>query len=223
DDYRNIRKMFSNLKVRTGLMLAQLAVAVAALIAIVLGWNSMQSNAQEINALDTLSVQQNNLIKDAYTQMLRATIRADIAAAQRAAGDTNGANENSRTVQQLVADAKKNMETFKAIPKTTAFGKSAEGELVSSFNSFTDAVQSMMAALDKGDAAAYLSLKNTKAGAASGQFFKQLGAFAGNINKYSEEMVASARSQAAVMTYVYIALAVLILAVSLGAFLFMNR
>ncbi|QVQ28734.1 methyl-accepting chemotaxis protein [Achromobacter deleyi] len=215
--------MFSNLKVRTGLMLAQLAVALAALVAIVLGWNSMQSNARAINALDTLSVQQNNLIKDAYTQMLRATIRADIAAAQRAAGDTNGAAENSRTVQQLVTEAKKKIETFKGIPKTTEIGKSAEGELISSFNGFADALQAMMSALDKGDAATYLSLKNTKAGAASGLFFKQLGDFAGSINSYSEEMVSSSRTQAATMAYVYIALAVLILAVSLGAFLFMNR
>ncbi|MFD4839100.1 Tar ligand binding domain-containing protein, partial [Achromobacter sp. NPDC058515] len=215
--------MFSNLKVRTGLMLAQLAVALAALVAIVLGWNSMQSNARAIDALDTLSVQQSNLIKDSYTQMLRATIRADIAAAQRAAGDTNGAAENSRTVQQLITDAKKKMETFKAIPKTTEIGKAAEGELVTSFNGFADALQSMMSALDKGDSATYLSLKNTKAGAASGLFFKQLGDFAGDINTYSEEMVSSSRTQAAMMAYVYIALAVLILAVSLGAFLFMNR
>ena len=41
--------MLSNLKVRTGLMLAQLAVAVAALVAIALGWNSMRSNAEAIN------------------------------------------------------------------------------------------------------------------------------------------------------------------------------
>ncbi|PJI36975.1 methyl-accepting chemotaxis protein, partial [Methylobacterium radiotolerans] len=40
-------------------------------------------------------------------------------AAQRAAGDTSGAAENSRIVQQLIADSKKKMETFKAIPKTT--------------------------------------------------------------------------------------------------------
>ena len=56
--------MFSNLKVRTGLMLAQLAVALAALVAIALGWNSMRSSADTINALDSLSVQQSNLIKD---------------------------------------------------------------------------------------------------------------------------------------------------------------
>ncbi|WP_313619960.1 methyl-accepting chemotaxis protein [Achromobacter sp.] len=215
--------MFSNLKVRTGLMLAQLAVALAALVAIVLGWNSMQSNARAINALDSLSVQQSNLIKDAYTQMLRATIRADIAAAQRAAGDTNGAAENSRTVQQLVADAKKKMETFKGIPKSTEIGKTSGGALISAFNDFAGSLQSMMDALDKGDSATYLSLKNTKAGAASGLFFKQLGEFAGNINSYSEEMVSSSRAQAATIAYVYIALAVLILAVSLGAFLFMNR
>jgi methyl-accepting chemotaxis protein-2 (aspartate sensor receptor) len=215
--------MFSNLKVRTGLMLAQLAVALAALVSIVLGWNSMRSNSEAINALDSLSVQQANLIKDAYTQMLRATIRADIAAAQRATGDANGASENTRTVQQLVADAKKKMETFKAIPKTTAVGKSAEGDLLSSFNGFADALQAMMSALDKGDSAAYLDLKNTRAGAASGAFSKQLGEFAKDITSYSEEMVSSSRSQAATMAIVYAALAVLIVAVWLGAFLFMNR
>ncbi|CAB3899385.1 Methyl-accepting chemotaxis protein I [Achromobacter animicus] len=215
--------MFSNLKVRTGLMLAQLAVALAALVAIVLGWNSMQSNARAINTLDSLSVQQSNLIKDSYTQMLRATVRADIAAAQRAAGDASGAAENSRIVQQLIADAKKKMETFKAIPKTTEIGRKSEGDLLSAFTGFADSLEGMMAALDKGDAATYLSLKNTKAGAASGLFFKQLTDFAANINNFSEEMVKSSRAQASTMTFVYIGLAVLILAVSLGAFLFMNR
>ncbi|MDH3065065.1 methyl-accepting chemotaxis protein [Achromobacter insolitus] len=215
--------MFSNLKVRTGLMLAQLAVALAALVAIVLGWNSMRSNAEAINALDTLSVQQATLIKDAYTQMLRATIRADIAAAQRATGDASGASENTRTVQQLVADAKKKMETFKAIPKTTALGKTTEGDLISSFNGFADALQAMMSALDKGDSAAYLDLKNTRAGAASGAFSKQLTEFAQDITSYSEEMVSSARSQAATMAVVYAVLAVVIVAVWLAAFLFMNR
>ncbi len=215
--------MFSNLKVRTGLMLAQLAVALAALVAIVLGWNSMRSNSEAINALDTLSVQQANLIKDAYTQMLRATIRADIAAAQRATGDASGASENTRTVQQLVADAKKKMETFKGIPKTTAVGKNAEGDLISSFNGFADALQAMMSALDKGDSAAYLDLKNTRAGAASGAFSKQLSDFAKDITSYSEEMVSSSRSQAATMAIGYIVLAVVIVAVWLGAFLFMNR
>ena len=215
--------MFSNLKVRTGLMLAQLAVALAALVSIVLGWNSMRANSEAINALDSLSVQQANLIKDAYTQMLRATIRADIAAAQRATGDASGASENTRTVQQLVADAKKKMETFKTIPKTTAVGKSAEGDLISSFNGFADALQAMMSALDKGDSAAYLDLKNTRAGAASGAFSKQLTEFAKDITSYSEEMVSSSRSQAATMAIVYVVLAVLIVAVWLGAFLFMNR
>ncbi|WP_338619281.1 methyl-accepting chemotaxis protein [Achromobacter sp. E1] len=215
--------MFSNLKVRTGLMLAQLAVALAALVAIVLGWNSMQSNARAIDALDSLSVQQSNLIKDSYTQMLRATVRADIAAAQRAAGDTSGAAENSRIVQQLIADSKKKMETFKAIPKATDIGRASEGQLLSAFNGFAESLESMMTALDKGDAATYLSLKNTKAGAASGAFFKQLSDFAANINKYSENMVNASRAQASTMTYVYIGLALLILAVSLGAFLFMNR
>jgi methyl-accepting chemotaxis protein-2 (aspartate sensor receptor) len=215
--------MFSNLKVRTGLMLAQLAVALAALVAIGLGWNSMRASAVTINALDSLSVQQSNLIKDAYTQMLRATVRADIAAAQRAAGDATGAADNSRTVQQLIGDAKKKMDAFKAVPKMTEMGKASEGQLISSFNGFSDALQSMMGALDKGDAATYLSLKNTKAGAASGAFFKELTAFADNISAYSEQQVQASRAESTMMTYVYLGLAALILAVSLGAFLFMNR
>ncbi|MCS3506161.1 methyl-accepting chemotaxis protein [Achromobacter sp. JUb104] len=215
--------MFSNLKVRTGLMLAQLAVALAALVAIGLGWNSMRASAVTINALDSLSVQQSNLIKDAYTQMLRATVRADIAAAQRAAGDATGAADNSRTVQQLIGDAKKKMDAFKAVPKLTEMGKASEAQLISSFNGFSDALQSMMGALDKGDAATYLSLKNTKAGAASGAFFKELTAFADNISAYSEHQVQASRAESTMMTYVYLGLAALILAVSLGAFLFMNR
>ena len=215
--------MFSNLKVRTGLMLAQLAVALAALVAIGLGWNSMRASTVTINALDSLSVQQSNLIKDAYTQMLRATIRADIAAAQRAAGDANGAADNARTVQQLIGDAKKKIEAFKAVPKVTETGKAAEGALISSFNGFADALQSMMGALDKGDAATYLTLKNTKAGAASGAFFKELTTFADNISTYSEQQVQASRAESTMMTYVYLGLAALILAVSLGAFLFMNR
>ena len=42
--------------------------------------------------------------------MLRATIRADIAAAQRAAGDKAGAAENTRIVQQLLTDGKAKLE-----------------------------------------------------------------------------------------------------------------
>ena len=89
--------MFSNIKVRTGLMLALAVVAVAAFVAIALGWSNTRANVEAINALDSLSVQQNNLIKDAYTQMLRATIRADIVAAQRATGDTAGAADNAQS------------------------------------------------------------------------------------------------------------------------------
>ncbi|MFP3744334.1 methyl-accepting chemotaxis protein [Achromobacter sp. SIMBA_011] len=215
--------MLSNLKVRTGLMLAQLAVAVAALVAIALGWNSMRSNAEAINALDSLSVQQSNLVKDSYVQMLRATIRADIAAAQRAAGDKAGAAENTRIVQQLLTDGKAKLEKFKAIPKTTDIGRAAEGQLLASFNGFAEGLQAMLGALDRGDNAEYLNLKNTKTAAASGAFSKQLTEFATAITTYSEERVAASRSEGAVMAYVYLALVLVILAVSLGAFLFMNR
>ena len=215
--------MLSNLKVRTGLMLAQLAVVAAALVAIVLGWSSMQSSAEAINDLDRLSVQQSSIIKDVYTQMLRATIRADIAAAQRASGDAAGAAENSRIVQELMADAKKKIDAFKNIPKLTELAKKSEGELISTFGNFAESLEAMMAALNKGDAAEYLKLKNSKTAAASGAFSKSLNEFSKNITEYSNDLVASAQSRTATMGVVYAALALLLIAVSLGAFLFMNR
>ena len=80
-----------------------------------------------------------------------------------------------------------------------------------------------MAALNKGDAAEYLKLKNTKTAAASGAFSKSLNEFSKNITEYSNDLVASAQSRTATMSVVYAALALLLIAVSLGAFLFMNR
>ena len=204
-------------------MLAQLAVVAAALVAIVLGWSSMQSSAEAINDLDRLSVQQSSIIKDVYTQMLRATIRADIAAAQRASGDAAGAAENSRIVQELMADAKKKIDAFKNIPKLTELAKKSEGELISTFGNFAESLEAMMAALNKGDAAEYLKLKNSKTAAASGAFSKSLNEFSKNITEYSNDLVASAQSRTATMGVVYAALALLLIAVSLGAFLFMNR
>ena len=81
----------------------------------------------------------------------------------------------------------------------------------------------MMAALNKGDAAEYLKLKNSKTAAASGAFSKSLNEFSKNITEYSNDLVASAQSRTATMGVVYAALALLLIAVSLGAFLFMNR
>ena len=155
--------------------------------------------------------------------MLRATIRADIAAAQRASGDAAGAAENSRIVQELMADAKKKIDAFKNIPKLTELAKKSEGELISTFGNFAESLEAMMAALNKGDAAEYLKLKNSKTAAASGAFSKSLNEFSKNITEYSNDLVASAQSRTATMGVVYAALALLLIAVSLGAFLFMNR
>jgi len=215
--------VFSNLKVRTGLMLAQLVVALAALAAIVLGWNSMRSSSESINALNTLGVQQADLLKDAYALMLRGTIRADIVVGLRNAGDTAGVAENTRTLKQQLAEARTKMEAFKAIPKVTEQGKAAESELLSSFQRFADALQAMVVALERGDMEAYLKEKNTTGAAASQAFSQRLAAFMENINAYSVAAVEAARSQSATMAIVYPVLAVLILAVWLAAFLFINR
>ena len=92
--------------------------------------------------------------------------------------------------------------------------------MISTFGNFAESLEAMMAALNKGDAAEYLKLKNNKTAAASG---KSLNEFSKNITEYSNDLVASAQSRTATMGVVYAALALLLIAVSLGAFLFMNR
>ena len=173
-------------------MLAQLVVALAALAAIVLGWNSMRSSSESINALNTLGVQQADLLKDAYALMLRGTIRADIVVGLRNAGDTAGVAENTRTLKQQLAEARTKMEAFKAIPKVTEQGKAAESELLSSFQRFADALQAMVVALERGDMEAYLKEKNTTGAAASQAFSQRLAAFMENINAYSVAAVEAA-------------------------------
>ena len=122
-----------------------------------------------------------------------------------------------------MADAKKKIDAFKNIPKLTELAKKSEGELISTFGNFAESLEAMMAALNKGDAAEYLKLKNSKTAAASGAFSKSLNEFSKNITEYSNDLVASAQSRTATMGVVYAALALLLIAVSLGAFLFMNR
>ena len=69
-----------------------------------------------------------------------------------------------------MADAKKKIDAFKNIPKLTELAKKSEGELISTFGNFAESLEAMMAALNKGDAAEYLKLKNNKTAAASGAF-----------------------------------------------------
>ena len=51
----------------------------------------------------------------------------------RSASGERRAAENSRIVQELMADAKKKIDAFKNIPKLTELAKKSEGELISTF------------------------------------------------------------------------------------------
>ncbi|MBN3269768.1 methyl-accepting chemotaxis protein [Bordetella bronchiseptica] len=215
--------MFANLKVRTGLLLALVALALAALVSIALGWESVREGSRSLHALDSVSVQQGSLLKDAYAQMLRATIRADIAAVQRRGGDAAGALENERTVKQLMGEAKARIEAFRKVPKLSELGRSMEAGLTGSFGSFAASLDEMMAALERNDDAAYLELKNVKAGQASAAFAARLGEFSANLDKLSSETLAAHETRETVMLYVYLALLLLIVGVIAGSYLYMTR
>ncbi|WP_459786558.1 Tar ligand binding domain-containing protein, partial [Bordetella pertussis] len=214
--------MFANLKVRTGLLLALVALALAALVSIALGWESVREGSRSLHALDSVSVQQGSLLKDAYAQMLRATIRADIAAVQRR-GDAAGTLENERTVKQLMGEAKARIEAFRKVPKLSELGRSMETGLTSSFGSFAASLDEMMAALERNDDAAYLQLKNVKAGQASAAFAARLGEFSTNLDKLSSETLAAHETRETIMLYVYAALLLLIVGVIAGSYLYMTR
>ena len=215
--------MLANLKIRTGLLLALLVLALCALASIGLSLDATRQASSALDMIDSLSVQQNTLLKDTYTQMLRATIRADIAASQRRAGDAKGAADNGRIVRELHADATRKIEAFAQIPKRTELGRKNETELVAAYKGFAAALDEMMAALDRNDDRAYLDLKNNKAGAASGAFAAKLGEFSANLDKVSDKTLADYRQTAHLMMILYGVFVVLILLVVALAYLFMTR
>ncbi|ANY15990.1 methyl-accepting chemotaxis protein [Bordetella pseudohinzii] len=215
--------MLANLKVRTGLLLALLVLALMGLFAIGLGWSAIHKADEALDMLDSVSVQQNVLIKDAYSQMLRATVRADIAAAQRASGDEAGAAQNVSTVRELNADAARKMEAFQSIPKHDDEGRRMEAEVMGSFKAFVAALGEMMAALDRGDHAAYLDIKNRKAGAASAAFAAKQQGFSERIQKMSADTLAGVRQASRIMTLLYAAMIVLMVIVVASAFVYMTR
>ncbi|OZI45009.1 methyl-accepting chemotaxis protein, partial [Bordetella genomosp. 5] len=215
--------MLANLKIRTGLLLALLVLALCALASIGLGLDATRQANAALDTIDSLSVQQNTLLKDTYAQMLRATIRADIAAGQMRAGDARGAAENTRLVRELHADASKKIETFAGIPKRTELGRKNETEVVAAFKSFASALDEMMSALDRNDEKTYLDLKNSKAGAASGAFAAKLTAFSANIETMSEKTLGDYRQTSNIMMVLYGVFVALILLVVVLAYLFMTR
>ncbi|WP_144641667.1 methyl-accepting chemotaxis protein [Bordetella genomosp. 13] len=215
--------MLSNVKVKTGLLSALLALVVMGLASIGLGWNSAHDGDVALSRLDSLSVRQSTLLKDGYVLMLRSIIRADIAAAQQQAGDTAGFGQSMGMLQSQVAAGLKKVEEFRAIPKVTDVGRQTADDLVSSFQALAATLQDLQAALSSKDSARYLEVKNNKVGAASVALAGKLDAFSANIQAMSEEALTHFRSQIRVADIAYVVMAVLVLAVAAGAFLFMTR
>jgi methyl-accepting chemotaxis protein-2 (aspartate sensor receptor) len=215
--------MFSNLKIRTGLLLALLSVAIAAVISIALGWNNTRIGIAALDTLDKLSMRQNNLLKDAYIQMLRAIIRIDIAAAQRDAGEIADAAENTRNAQNFIADAQKKMAEFKTSPKFTEVGQTNEPELLADFNAFMESLVAMLGLLEKGDIEGFHTMKSTTAATASSALSTKLEEFAADIDRYSSASQEAYRNRTELMLLVYAVLFVLIALITLAAYIFIVR
>ena len=215
--------MLSNLKVRTGLLLALMVLVVLSLVSVALGWDTMRLGTVSIDRLDSLSVRQGTLLKDAYIQMLRATTRADIAADQLQAGDTAGSAQNARAVHERLVDALKKVEAFKAIPKVSDAGRAMEADVVSSFQRLAASLEEMVGALTGNDQAKYMQVKNGKLAAASAALAAKLTEFSDHIQRLSEETLSQYDAKAARNTIAYAALIVVLVLVAVGAYLFMAR
>ncbi|SAI37907.1 methyl-accepting chemotaxis protein (pseudogene) [Bordetella ansorpii] len=215
--------MLSNLKVKTGLLSALLAMAVMALASIGMGWDSSHDGDVALSRLDSLSVRQNTLLKDGYVLMLRSIVRADIAASQQQAGDAAGYSQSMDMLRAQVAEGLKKVEAFRAIPKLSDVGRDSADDLVAGFQALAAAVQEMQGALAAKDIARFQDLKSNKAGAASAALSTKLDQFSGNIQTMSERTLATFRSQIHLVNILYVVMAVLVLAVAAGAFLFVTR
>ncbi|SAI71243.1 methyl-accepting chemotaxis protein (pseudogene) [Bordetella ansorpii] len=215
--------MLSNLKVKTGLLSALLAMVAMALASIGMGWVNANDGEAALNRLDSLSVRQNALLKDSYVMMLRSIIRADIAAAQQQAGDSAGFSQSMSMLQSQVADGLKKVEVFREIPKLSDVGRATADDLVAAFHGLAASIQEMQAALSANDASRFLELKNTKVSAASVALSGRLDQFGANIQTMSERTLAEFRRQVRLVDIVYLVMIVMTLAIAGGAFLFMIR
>jgi len=215
--------MLSNVKVKTGLSAALLVLAVMALVAIGLGWNAARDGTQALDRLDSLSMKQNNLLKDGYIQVLRSVIRADIVAAQLQAGDTAGAAQGVDMLQAQIAEAARKVEAFRAIPKVSEYGRKNDAEMSALFQAFVSTMDEMRAALAAKDKAGYENIKRAKASAASAALHAKLTEFGQHIEEQAGSTLGDHREKAALMHIVYGAMALLVCVAAIGAYLFTTR
>ncbi|AZY52436.1 methyl-accepting chemotaxis protein [Bordetella avium] len=215
--------MLVNLRIRTGLLLALFVLALMGALSIALGWNAAQQADRALDRLDSLSVQQNVLIKDAYSQMLRATVRADVAASELARGDSKAAEQHITLLRGLQVDAARKIQAFQDIPKLNDEGRVMQAELVGAFKAFEKALNETLAALGRGDTAAYLDIKNQRSATASAAFAAKQQEFSQHIEHMSAQTLADFRLTSRNMTWIYALMGVLTLIILGGAFVYLTR
>ncbi|VFR22687.1 Methyl-accepting chemotaxis protein I (serine chemoreceptor protein) [plant metagenome] len=212
--------MFSNLKVRTGLLLVLSFMSILALGVTVLGWYSVKGGSADIKNLERVSLHQLQDVRKAYVGVLRAVIRID-SSINAISAET--ARTEAQAATTLLADARKSFASYQGSPKLTENARQVETALARDFAAYAASVENMGQAAAANDQARYLQIKTQDATQASAALIRSLDAFETYANGRSDSFVTASEQRARMMDIVLVALAVLIVLSIVGSYMFLNR
>ncbi|VFR48289.1 Methyl-accepting chemotaxis protein I (serine chemoreceptor protein) [plant metagenome] len=212
--------MFSNFKVRTGLLLVLSFMSILALGVTVLGWYSVKGGSADIKNLERVALHQLQDVRKAYVGVLRAVIRID-SSINAISAET--ARTEAQAATTLLADARKSFASYQGSPKLTENAKQAETALARDFAAYAASVENMGQAAAANDQAKYLQIKTQDATQASAALIRSLEAFETYANGRSDSFVTASEQRARMMDIVLVALAVLIVLSIVGSYMFLNR
>ena len=207
------------MKVRTGLLSTLGVLSIAALLTAAMGWNNQADSTAALHRLHSLSSQQSRYLKDAYIRGLRSVVQVDMA---DSADDAGARVELAQEARAFLSQAKAQFKRFLDVPKATDRGREQAADLERKFNAYFDSVDRMAQAVERNDHGGYMSVKkgSISSSAALNDAMTQFDLL---VNGYGEDVISQADSQARVMLISMIVLALLVLGVTVAAFLYLNR
>jgi methyl-accepting chemotaxis protein-2 (aspartate sensor receptor) len=215
--------MLSNLKIRTGLLLALLVFVAISIVSIAYGWYSANQSERQFSEMSSVGVRQNALIKDAYIAMLRGTIRLDNTLNMVKMSDFDGSQKEQKLIFDLIERARTNMAEFKTIPKSSEAMRSQDAALVAAFQNYGATMKEMAGIAVEGDEQKFLDTKATKQRNGSIELNKRIEEYSKLIMAETTQAMDAQQRMNDTMHVVFIGLLVVVILLAVAMFTYMTR
>jgi methyl-accepting chemotaxis protein-2 (aspartate sensor receptor) len=214
--------MLANLKIRTGLLAAVIAFVAMGVVAIYLGWDSSSSGSRVANMLYSVGMKQNGALKDAYISALRATIWVDNTRASAEAGDEAGTTAAINRTRDLMAQAMKYVEVYKASPKVSDAAKQAEVGMVNAFQVYSATIGSLLDALSRKDFDKFRDIKMNGLRVTSGDLSSKLDAYSQIVEHTASQLIDDYEDDNQFMRIVYMVMLVVLVILAIIVYAFVT-